>query len=391
MGLKRLLLLPIAAGLAGCATIDRLTSGNVDRREFKLRKVWVRSAVAEKNEGYRKINRMTPIIAGPVILTGNAIDGLVAWERDSGRELWRVRTINGIEGGAAAIRDRVFFGASDGMFYSVDIRSGRILWSVPTKAETLSEPLIDGENGRVYVLTANNAVFAFEAESGKTAWVYSRQDANNFSIRGGTRPALKNGTLYVGFSDGFLAALNVKTGQILWDVQLNRNKRFKDVDTSPVIEGDRLFVAGYDDRLYALSAAKGEILWRHDGGGYAGLTVLGPRVFYPTSEGELRALDKESGKLLWTVPVAKGISTSVVPYKGLIAYGESRGELKFADVSSGRTVASFEPGRGVFSAPAVDEKTGRVYFISNESNVYALEAGWGLRGGFPWLKEEGFR
>lgn len=376
--------------VSGCTTLDQIAARNAEHREFKVRKVWVRSDLETPNEGYRKINRMTPLIVGKTILAGDAMEGLVARDRETGRELWRLKTVNGIEGGAAVIRDRVFFGASDGLFYSVDLRTGRVLWTVPTKAETLSEPLIDGSTGMIYVLTANNTVFALEADSGKIAWVYSRQDANNFSIRGGTKPALRNGVLYVGFSDGFLAALNVKNGQILWDLQLNRNKRFKDVDTSPVIEGDRLYIAGYDDRLYCLSAAKGDILWRHDAGGYAGLTILGNKIFYPTSSGELRALDKESGKLLWTVPVSDGIATAVVPYKGLLTYGESRGFLKFIDANSGRLVAEFEPGRGVFSTPSVDERNSRVYFISNEANVYAIEAGWGPKTAFPSLQEGHF-
>lgn len=387
---KTAAVLLLATIACGCSTLDSLTSSNAENREFKIRKVWVRSDLQKPNAEYRKINRMTPVIAGKLLLSGNSIDGLVARDRETGGELWRVPTINGIEGGAASIRDRIFFGSSDGQFYSVDVRNGRVLWSVPTKAETLSEPLIDGEAGRIYVLTANNTVYAFEADSGKTAWVYSRQDANNFSIRGGTKPALRNGTLYVGFSDGFLAALNVKSGQILWDVQLNRNKRFKDVDTSPVVDGDRLYVAGYDDRLYCLSASNGSILWRHEAGGYAGLTVVGPRIYYPTSGGELRALEKESGKLIWSVNVPEGIATAVVPYKGLLTYGESRGDLKFVDTASGRTIASFQPGRGIFSAPSVDEKSSRLYFISNEANVYALEAGWGLKDAFPWLKEGSF-
>lgn len=378
-----------ALALAGCSTLENWSPGKAERREFRVRNAWVHSAPETRNEGYRKINRMTPLIAGNLIISGNSIDGLVAHSRDDGHEVWRLRNVNGVEGGAALIRDRIFFGASDGMFTSVNVRNGQILWSVPTKAETLSEPLLDGETGRVYILTSTNTVFAFEADSGKTAWVYTRPDANNFSIRGGTKPALHNGTLYVGFSDGYLAALNSKNGQILWDVQLNRNKKFRDVDTSPVINGDRLYVAGYDDRLYCLNAGSGEVVWRQDGGGYAGLTIVGNRLYYPTSDGDLRALDKETGKVLWTVSVKDGIATAVVPYKGLLTFGESRGRLRFIETTTGKDVGSFEPGRGVFSAPSVDEKAGRVYFISNEANVYAIDAAWTFKPAFRWLQPQG--
>lgn len=386
MVLKALSLLLGLAVLSSCSTLDRWASRNAERRDFQVRKVWVRQGPKEDNVGYRKINRMTPVLAGNLILSGNAIDGLVAMDRDSGEVKWRVPVINGIEGGAALIRDRLFVGGSDGKFYAVDARTGEVLWAFATNAESLGEPFLDGSTGILYVLTAANVVHALDAESGRPVWVYSRQDAAQFNIRGGSKPALKGETLYVGFSDGFLAALNARTGAIRWDVQLNRNKRFKDVDSSAVIDGDRLYVAGYDDKLYSLSTETGEILWTLDRGGYAAVTVDGNRVYYPTSDGALLALDRGSGKILWDFKIKQGIATGVVQQKGLLVFGESRGSVRFLEAGDGREVASFEPGRGVFSTPLVEEASGRVYFISNEANVYALEAGWKRAPAFPYLR-----
>lgn len=371
-------ILGVLVGLTACSSLESWRALNAEHRHFEVRKVWVRAANETPNVGYRKINRMTPILTGTMLLTGNSIDGLVAWDRDSGRELWRLKTVNGIEGGATLIRDRLFFGASDGQFYSVDVRHGKVLWTAPVKGEVLSEPFLDSENGIVFVQTASSAMVAMEADSGKIVWLYSRQDANNFSVRGTSRPVLKDGTLYAGFSDGYLVALNARSGLLKWEVQLNRRKKFKDVDTSPLIDGDRLYVAGYDDRLYCLSAEKGDILWRMDGGGYFGLTSDGNRLYYPTSDGQVKALNRENGQTLWTYQVPDGIATSVVKLKGLLVFGESQGKLRFLDASSGKQIGSFEPGRGIFSTPLVEEKTNRVYFISGESNVYALEAGWKL-------------
>lgn len=372
--------------MSSCSTLERWASGNVEQRDFQVRKVWVRQAPKSDNEGYRKINRMTPLLAGDLILSGNAMDGLVAMDRDSGEVRWRVPVVNGVEGGATLIRDRLFVGGSDGKFYAINARNGEILWVFHTNAESLGEPFLDGSTGILYVLTAANVVHALDAESGRPVWVYSRQDAAQFTIRGGSKPAMKGETLYVGFSDGFLAALNARTGAIRWDVQLNRNKRFRDVDSSPVIDGDRLYVAGYDDKLYALSTENGEILWTLDRGGYSAVTVDGNRVFYPTSDGALLALDRTSGRILWDFKVKRGIATGVVRQKGLLVFGESRGSLRFLDAVNGREIASFEPGRGVFSTPLAEETSGRVYFISNEANVYALEAGWRKSPAFPYLR-----
>lgn len=378
--------LPIGAlFLSSCSSLTDWASRNAEHREFQVRKVWVRPAPAEKNNAYRKINRMPPLMTGPMLLIGNAIDGLSAWDRDTGQLLWRKKTVNGVEGGAALIKDRLFFGGSDGFFYSVDVRSGATIWSTPTRAEALGEPLIDADNGRVFVLTSNNVLHAFESDSGKVLWVYSRPDASAFSIRGGTKPALSKDSVFVGTSDGAVVALDAKTGAIRWENTLNKNKRFRDIDTNPVVDGDRLYVAGYDDKLYCLSADKGEVLWRLDGGGYAAVTLDGNRLYFPTTAGELIALNRD-GQKLWTYKLEKGIGTSAVKMKGLILFGESQGDLVFLEPTTGKKVGSFEPGRGLMSTPLVDEKRNRVYFISGEANVYALEAGWNVAPGIPYLR-----
>lgn len=383
MGLRSLFLSILL--FSSCSSFNRWSSQG-DQRQFEIQKLWVRGALKEPNTGFRKINRMTPVVSGSLILSGNALEGLVALDQETGRVRWRLPVINGIEGGAAVIRDRLFVGGSDGKFYSVDTKLGTVLWSFDTNAESLGEPLLDTTLGVLYFVTSANVVHALDAESGKPLWVYSRQEAAQFTIRGASKPALLGDTLYVGFSDGFMAALNSRTGAIRWDVQLNRNKRFKDIDSSPVVDGDRLYISGYDDKLYCLSTTQGQILWTLDRGGYAAVTVDGSRLFYPTSDGAILALDRQSGKIQWTFPVKEGIATSLVPHKGLFVFGESRGSLRFINGADGKEVASFEPGRGVFSRPSIDE-SGRIYFISNEANIYALEAGWHRAPSFPYLKQ----
>jgi outer membrane protein assembly factor BamB len=370
----------------GCASFD-LTS-NV-AREFQIEKKWIRSALEKPNLFYRKINRMTPLITDQFVVSGNSIDGLSAWNRETGQKIWRQPVINGVEGGAAIVKDKIFFGASDGHVYSIGLKTGKIDWSVNVRSEVLSEPLIDTNEGIIFALTSANTLHALDATNGRVVWIYTRQEAATLSIRGGSRPTLKNGVLYAGFGDGYLAALNAKNGQLMWEVLLNKNKRYKDIETTPLIDDDKLYVAGFDDRLLCLSLDKGEILWRKDVGGYGALTISGQRLFYPTSTGTLYALDKNTGQELWGYKLTSGIGTSAIPYKGLVAIGESLGDLLFLDAAKGTLVGRFEPGRGVFSAPAVDEKNNEVYFISNDSNLYSLKAAWKNKNAFSWLTPKG--
>lgn len=376
--MKILRLWPLAMLLMGCTTIhstmDQWASLNNSKREFEVKTAWVRRATAEDNLGFRKINRMTPLIVGDLIIQGNGVDGLTAYSKETGRLQWRTVISNGVEPSATAIRDRIFVGASDGKFYSLEASTGHIQWSFATKAENLSEPLLD--EGIVYFLAGNNVLYALDAATGQQVWLYSRQDTSQFSIRGGSKPALRNGTLFVGFSDGSMMAFNAKTGSVVWDLQLNRNKRFRDIDASPIIDGDQIFIAGYDDKLYCVSADKGEVLWRIDQGGYSAVTISGDRLYYSTTNGEVLALKKSNGDKIWGYKLNDGIATQVKLLKGILVFGESQGSLRFLDANTGKVLGSMEPGRGILSTPQIDDKNNRVYFISGEANIWAVDAQW---------------
>lgn len=376
--MKLFLLGSLIFSLTGCATLDRAleqwSSKNSNKREYEVKTAWVRQTSQKDNLGFRKINRMTPVLVGDLVIQGNGLDGLAAYEKNSGRLKWRLPIANGVEPSAALIKDRLFVGASDGNFYSITASTGEIQWSFPTKSENLSAPLLD--EGIVYFMAGNNVFFALDAATGRQIWLYSRQDTSQFSIRGGSQAALKNGTLYVGFSDGSLVALNAKTGTVGWELQLNRNKKFRDIDATPVIDDNQLYIAGYDDKIYCVSLDKGEVLWRVDGGGYSAVTLAGDKLFYPTTNGEVWALKKSNGDKIWSFKLQEGIATQVATYKGTLVFGESQGKLRFVDPNSGAILGSMEPGRGILSTPQVDEKNNRVYFVSGEANLYAIDAGW---------------
>ncbi|WP_413561552.1 PQQ-binding-like beta-propeller repeat protein [Bdellovibrio sp. HCB209] len=380
--MKFLYLGALALLMAGCTTIDQSVDKTMDqwralnnsKRTFEVKTAWVRQTTHKDNLGFRKINRMTPLLAGELVIQGNGMDGISAYGREDGQLKWSLPIKNGVEPSATLIRDRLFVGASDGNFYSIEASTGRVQWTFPTKSENLSEPLLD--EGIVYFLAGNNVLYALDAATGRQVWLYSRQDTSVFSIRGGSKPAIRNGNLYIGFSDGSLVAFNAKSGAITWELQLNRNKRFRDIDASPILDGDQIYIAGYDDKLYAVSATKGEVMWRVDQGGYSSVLVGPDRIYYPTTGGEVLALNKANGQKVWSFKVQDGIATQVKLFKGILTFGESQGRLQFLDASTGQVLGNMEPGRGILSSPQVDEKSNRVYFISGEANLYAVDAQW---------------
>lgn len=387
------------SALCGCSSFQKWVDDHPRPRVFNVDVAWVRQGPTMENLRYRKLHRMIPLVytlpedgknpdqslaARELVIEGNGTDSVVAYRRDTGAEFWRIRIPNGVEAPGTLINDRLFVGGLDGQLYSIQVSTGEVVWSFPTRAENLSEPLIF--DGQLYVQSGNNTVYALDAATGKQLWLYSRQDTNSLSIRGGSKPTVRNGTLYVGFSDGFIVALVLNNGALKWEKQLNKNKKFKDIDSNPLVDGEFLYVAGYDDHLYALRAATGEMVWKSDRGGWGNLTVVGDRLYYATSSGEIRAVDKTTGQKVWSYELKDGVATAPTLYKGLLVFGESQGQLRFLDSGTGRVVASYDPGKGgILSQVGIDEKAGRVYFISGEANVYGMNANWGYAPA-TWLR-----
>jgi len=364
--------------LMGCTSL-RPTGSN----RFVVEKMWVRNTLIKEDLGPRLVHRFQPIITDELIIQGNSKDSVVAYARVGLFERWRMQIKDGVEGGAEAVGDSLYFGASDGFFYSVDLRNGHIQWTFPTNAEGLSAPTV--VNGTVYFLAGNNVAHALDAQTGKLKWVYTRRDTTNLSIRGGSRPAVAGDFVYIGFSDGFLVALDKNNGSVKWEAPINRNKRFRDVDAEPIIDKERIFITSYDGALYAINRADGRIQWSVDDGGYSAVTLSGNRLYYSTSSGKTVAIDKESGKILWSSENPSGIATRPVLFRDSLIVGQMQGAILFLDPRTGKKLNEFDSGWGVTSTPTPDPDKSEIYFMTAGANLYALKVGWEKSGSqWPW-------
>lgn len=344
------------------------------RQNLVLQPNWVRSTYDKENLGFRHLNRMSPLVTDDLVVQGNGVDGIAAYARRSGHLQWRLNINNGVEAGVQLQDGKLYFGAGDGNFYAVNVKDGSVLWKFPIHAEGIAQPLV--RNGKVFFLAGNNVAYALDAQTGKRIWLFNRQETGSFTIRGGAQPAAMGDVIYLGFSGGEFIALNMKDGSVVWERQLSQGSRFKDVDATPVIDGDYIYVSSFDGTLYCLTRTDGQVVWRYDQGGYYPVTIERDKIYYATTNRKIVSLDKISGKLLWSVQTSHGLSTQPVYYQGYLIMGDSAGALEVRSENDGHLITAFSPGRGILATPRVVEKTGEVFFISNEANLYSLVLGW---------------
>ena len=96
---------------------------------------------------------------------------------------------------------------------------------------------------------------------------------------------------------------NVTDLRVAWSWSLPRGPN----ESTPIVRDGVLFVHGYGDRVQALDAAGGDFLWEYQRRlprGVApslkrGMSIYGDRLFVPTSDAHVVALDAKTGDVVW--------------------------------------------------------------------------------------------
>lgn len=345
------------------------------RSEEKLRPFFARSLTEGQLVRGSTFPHMGSALVLPkqgLVVAPSAHFGLRTFDIKSGRRVWSLEILGGVEGSPVSVGDAIYFGANDGKFYKVQIRDGKVLWELDTQSDIVSRATVS--SGKVFVQTSSQSVFAIDAKSGQRLWTYSRRVPQEFSIRGNSTPLVVDGVVYAGFSDGFFVAVSVSDGSLRWEVKLNRNKRFRDVDSGTVKIGPDLLVTSFDDATYRLRASDGTVIWRSPVGSVGRPLALKDQIVVSGTSGHLVSINPETGKELWRMD-QRGVSRDpILVGSGFIFTTESAGGVLVVDPKTGGRLKSFQTGRGVLSGAAYDESKQILYAVSNQGVIYGFQS-----------------
>ncbi|MEE2694933.1 MAG: PQQ-binding-like beta-propeller repeat protein [Pseudomonadota bacterium] len=208
------------------------------------------------------------------------------------------------------------------------------------------------------------------------AWIFQTEIVDSLE----TTPIIVNGVMYVTTSFNHAYALDAKTGEEIWHYK-HKMGPITTYCCGPnnrgvAVKDDKVFMATLDARMVALNAKTGRKLWETQLAdpelGYSETmapTVIGDKVLIGTNGGEygirgfVKALDINSGKVLWTFHSIPKDST------GVWATHDATGRDMLRDIAAEKKALKklgdpYETlGGGVWQNPAVDEKSGIVYFV----------------------------
>lgn len=307
------------------------------------------------------------------LVYGVAEKGLVSLYVGNHEIRWELPILHGVQSQILLDRSTVYFGGGDGYVYSVNAETGRVNWRYSLHNPIISKPAI--KSGRLFITASDDSVYAFDAGTGKWLWHYRRRAAQNATILGASQPLIDGNEVIAGLSDGYIVSLGVDDGTLKWEKKVHDGRKFTDVDAHPVIDEGVLYVPSYDGTLNALRRATHEPLWRMDAGASHAVVVEGDRLFYPSSDGTVYSLVKNSGKVNWKFELDGGVPTELSVTEQHIFVGSSHRYFYMLDKSSGALLGRFDAGygSGFSSSPVWDSERKRVYVLSGAGNLYAFQ------------------
>ncbi len=352
------------------------------KEKMPYRPQWV--TVLKKGGGLFKYKRKefsSPRISGENLFVGSDNGYFYSMTKKTGHKNWRFKASGPINSaasfGRAAGSDAVFFGNDDGILYALDLQTGKLLWQTEVGSEILAPPAVASDH--VIVSTMAGIIVAVSADDGHVLWKKDFQTpftgTIKMTVNGHSPPVLdeSSGRIFVGFSDGFLRAMDYRSGAVSWEKKLGKGGRFfDDVDAAPVIDKDRIYAAGFEDGVFALSKQNGSILWNKPMGSATKPVLVGDALYVAGTDGQVYALSKQDGGEIWVKKVGDGGAlTSPVVYQNLLATGVSDEAMSFLDLQDGHIIARRFARKGVFSDPVLDGD--RIYYLSNGGRLYSLK------------------
>jgi eukaryotic-like serine/threonine-protein kinase len=263
-----------------------------------------------------------------------------------------------------------------GKLSAFDQQTSQQTWQFPSKdAKNIDLKAIYGTpvtgGGRVYVGAFDGTFYALDLATGEVVW----QQTTGGAIVGGA--ALVDGTVYVGSSDNRLYAFDAASGDSRWTPFEAQG----DIWSTPVVDQGTVYVTSMDHRVYALDAATGQPKWPEpfeaEGAIPSTPALAGDRLYVGALDNRLYALDKATGKVAWSFKTDNWVWCDALVASGVVYVGGLDHHVYALDAATG------EPHWGKPFAAKVPIRAqpamagGTLVVVDQDGDVYGLDPATG--------------
>jgi outer membrane protein assembly factor BamB len=301
---------------------------------------------------------------------------IVKIDATNGKQIWRVNAGEKLSGGVGVGGSLVLVGTQKGVVYAYDL-DGKLQWKSRLSSEVLSAPKYF--DGVVIARTGDSRIYGINANDGSRKWVYDRTSPA-LTLRSSAGVVVDGGAVYAGFGGGKLIAIRADNGKLLWEASVAQPKgvteieRIADITSLPVVDGPLVYAVAYQGKVAAVDRVSGRVVWSRDISSLTGIDVADGRIFVAHAAGSVYSLDYSTGKTFWRQAALKNRQLSKpVSMESLIAIGDVEGYVHFLSRDDGAIASRIKTSDSPILPVMTQINSTTVLAQTRDGGIYAIQ------------------
>ena len=262
-------------------------------------------------------------------------------------------------------------------YYALNIETGDIIWSKNNTVPFNSEIKI--KDSFFYVVDYKNILRSISIKDGLESWNLKTEESltkSNTKIS----IVIENQNIYFNNSIGDITAVNLKSGQLVWQLPTQNNNISKNAfqlsSSRLVINEDSILFSNNKSEFYSIDITTGLINWKNEINSDLRPVVIGKFVITVSNKGYLYVLNKKKGNIIrindlyrnYKIKKRKDISTTgFFVALNKIYLSNNDGKLIVVDLNTGNIVNINKISAGKILQPYVNNNN--LFLIKNGSII----------------------
>jgi outer membrane protein assembly factor BamB len=258
---------------------------------------------------FSKFNDFNFISPSPLFYNNNLVfydnKGEITLYDENQKTLWKNNFYNKSE---KKIKPRLNFALKDDIlivtddvakYYAINIDTGELLWTKTNIVPFNSNIKI--KNDVFYVVDYKNILRSISIKDGSEIWNLKTEESltkSNTKIS----IALDDKNIYFNNSIGDITAVDIKSGQLVWQLPTQNNNisqnAFQLSNSELVINENTIFFSNNKNEFYSIDSATGLINWKTEISSDLKPVVIGKLIITISEKGYLYIIDKKSGNII---------------------------------------------------------------------------------------------
>ena len=313
-----------------------------------------------------------PHVVGSQVLLASAKGIVTALQGETGSVAWQLDVGTPLVSGVGSDGQTAAVMSEAGELIAMS--SGKVLWKQRLGALGLTPPLVAG--ARIFTLSADRTVTAFDAASGQRLWQLQRSSDPLVLGQAGVLLAVGD-TLVVGVA-GRLLGVNPLNGASRWEAPVavsrgtNEVERLVDLVAGVSRLQANVCVRSFQAAVACVNATNGTMVWNKPAAGTTGLGGDAEYVFGTEADSKLIAWSRVSGERLWVSEALRwrGLGTPLAVGQSLVV-GDNAGVLHFLSRADGAPMdRATTDGSAILGVPVLVGKT--LIAVTQKGGVFAF-------------------